>query len=249
MFEAVLRGQETKDRPGLSETALRPSSPVSRSLNPLILVRRIGQAALAADCRRRGITFGRRCRVIGRPRIRVLGGARADCHDEVVLNSAPRGYHAGMGFPVTIIADRPGAQIEIGSGSRLHGSCIHAWSRITIGKKCLLAAGSQVLDAAGHAVELRFSRLRDRLQDDADPVSIGDFSWLCLGAIVLKGANLGEGTIVAANSVVRAGAYPPYSLLAGSPAKVIRSIPKEDVLKEDYPIELLATQGLGVHAY
>jgi acetyltransferase-like isoleucine patch superfamily enzyme len=230
-------------------SGFRVPTPASRSLSPLILVRRFGRAALAADCRRRGITFGKRCRVIGRPRIRVVGGARVVCHEEVVLNSAPHGYHSGMGFPVTIFADRSGAQIDIGSGSRLHGCCIHAWSRISIGRKCLLAAGSQVLDAAGHVVELRFSRLRDRLQDVPEPVSIGDFSWLCLGAIVLKGANLGEGSIVAAHSVVRAGVYPPYSLLAGSPAKVVRSIPKEDVLIEDYPIELLAVQGLGVHAY
>jgi acetyltransferase-like isoleucine patch superfamily enzyme len=154
-----------------------------------------------------------------------------------------------MGFPVTLFADRPGAEINIGSGSRLHGCCIHAWSRVSIGRKCLLAAGSQILDAAGHVADLRFCRLRDRLQDVPESVSIGDFSWLCLGAIVLKGANLGEGTIVAAHSVVRAGVYPPYSLLAGSPAKVVRSIAMDDVLKEDYPLESLATEDLRVHVY
>ena len=220
----------------------------TRRPSPGTMWRWFARAALAADCRRRGVTFGKRCRVIGRPRIRVADGAKVVCRDEVVLNSAPHGYHAGMSFPVTIFADRPGAEIDIGSGSRLHGCCIHAWSRVSIGRKCLLAAGSQVLDAAGHVVELRFSRLRDRLQDVAEPVSIGNFSWLCLGAIVLKGANLGEGSIVAAHAVVRAGVYPPYSLLAGSPAKVVRSVPMEDVLKEDYPIELLAAD-LGIHAY
>jgi len=211
--------------------------------------RRLVRAAMLADCRGRGLTFGRRCRVLGRPRIRVVDGAAVVCGDDVVLNSAPDGYHAGMGFPVTLFADRPGAQIVIGSGTRLHGCCIHAWSRVSIGRKCLLAAGSQVLDAAGHAAELRFCRIRDRLQDVPKPVSIGDFSWLCLGAIVLKGANLGEGTIVAAHSVVRAGVYPPHSLLAGSPAKVVRSIPMGDVLKEDYLPESLAAEGLCVHAY
>ena len=221
----------------------------TRRPSPGTMWRRFARAALAVDCRRRGVTFGKRCRVIGRPRIRVVDGAKVVCRDEVVLNSAPLGDHAGMSFPVTIFADRPGAEIDIGSGSRLHGCCIHAWSRISIGRKCLFAAGSQVLDAAGHAVELEFSRLRDRLRDVAEPVSIGDFSWLCLGAIVLKGANLGEGTIVAAHSVVRAGVYPPYSLLAGSPAKVVRSIPMDDVLNEDYPLESLAADGLRVHAY
>jgi len=171
------------------------------------------------------------------------------CRDGVVLNSAPYGYHAGMSFPVTIIADRPGAQIDIGSGSRLHGCCIHAWSRISIGRKCLFAAGSQVLDAEGHTTDLRLARLRDRLQDAPVPISIGDFSWLGLGAMVLKGVDLGEGSIVAAYSVVRAGTYPPYSLLAGSPAKVIRSVPLDAVLTEDYAIGLLKEEGLSIHAY
>jgi carbonic anhydrase/acetyltransferase-like protein (isoleucine patch superfamily) len=237
----VIPGRGTKDHPGLSESVLRPSS------GPMW--RRLIQAAMLADCRSRGLTFGRSCRVLGRPRIRVVDEATVVCRDDVVLNSTPRGYHAGMSFPVTLFADRPGAEVVIGSGSRLHGCCIHAWSRISIGRKCLFAAGSQVLDAAGHLADLRFSRLRDRLQDVPEPVSIGDFSWLCLGAIVLKGTNLGEGSIVAAHAVVRAGVYPPYSLLAGSPAKVVRSVPMEDVLQEDYPIELLAAEGLGIHAY
>jgi acetyltransferase-like isoleucine patch superfamily enzyme len=53
-------------------------------------------------------------------------------------------------------------------------------------------------------------------------VSIGAGSWLGAGAIVLPGAVIGRNVVVAAGSVVR-GRVPDHSVVAGVPAKVIRS--------------------------
>ena len=73
----------------------------------------------------------------------------------------------------------------------------------------------------------------------ADFVSVGHSAVLhgcmieehCLigiGAKVLNGAHIGKGSIVAAGSVVRENhVIPPYSLVAGVPAKVIKEIPDE----------------------
>ncbi|MBN1147310.1 MAG: acyltransferase [Anaerolineales bacterium] len=166
-----------------------------------------------------------------------------------MLNSEPLGYHAGMGFPVTLTADRVGASIVIGDESRLHGCCVHAWSQIIIGRKCLFAAGCQILDSHGHAAELEFARIRTYVQDEPQPIMIGDFSWIGLNALVLKGVLLNEGCIVAANSVVVAGEYPPFSLLAGSPAKVMRQISPEEVFPEDIPIESLPLSGKKLYKY
>ncbi len=189
------------------------------------------------------------CRLQGIPRIEAVAEASIVCGPHVVLNSNPEGYHAGMGFPVTLLADRSGANITIGEGSRLHGCCVHAWSRIQIGRHCLLAAGSQVLDAHGHATELELARLRAKVQDVPGPIEIGDYCWLGLGALVLKGVRLGEGCIVSAYSVVLAGEYPPFSLVAGSPAKVVRTVPAKDVYPEDYPVEQVAIGGRKTYEY
>ena len=194
-------------------------------------------------------TVGSACRIQGNPRIETVPDARIVCDSNVVLNSDPNGYHAGMSFPVTLIADRPGAEIMIGEKSRLHGCCIHAWSRIKIGRQCLLAAGSQVLDAHGHATELELARLRTRIQDKPEPVEIGDYCWIGLGALILKGVHLGEGCIVGAYSVVMAGEYPPFSLLAGSPARVVRSVKAEDVYPENFPPEQAAIDGKTLYDY
>jgi acetyltransferase-like isoleucine patch superfamily enzyme len=55
------------------------------------------------------------------------------------------------------------------------------------------------------------------------PVSIGPGCWLGAGAVILPGARLGRNVVVAAGSVVRAGDIPDFSVVAGVPAKVVRS--------------------------
>jgi acetyltransferase-like isoleucine patch superfamily enzyme len=53
-------------------------------------------------------------------------------------------------------------------------------------------------------------------------VVIEDDCWISANAVILSGVRIGKGTIVAAGSVVT-GDVPPYSIVAGVPAKVIRS--------------------------
>ncbi len=55
------------------------------------------------------------------------------------------------------------------------------------------------------------------------PVSIGDGSWLGHGTVVLPGASIGRHVVIGANSVVT-GNIPDYSVAAGVPARVIKSI-------------------------
>lgn len=53
-------------------------------------------------------------------------------------------------------------------------------------------------------------------------IEIGDDCWVGANTLFLDGATLGEGCVVAAGSVVR-GEIPPFSVVAGVPAKVVRS--------------------------
>ncbi len=55
-----------------------------------------------------------------------------------------------------------------------------------------------------------------------NPVSVGSGSWIGAGAIILPGTRIGRQSVVAAGAVVR-GEFPDHSVLAGVPAKVVRS--------------------------
>ncbi len=68
--------------------------------------------------------------------------------------------------------------------------------------------------------------LSERLcgQNISEPITIGDDVWIGVGAIILKGVNIGNGSIVAAGSVVTSGTFPDKSLIAGNPAKIVKSL-------------------------
>lgn len=53
------------------------------------------------------------------------------------------------------------------------------------------------------------------------PVTIGNDVWIGARAIVLDGTTIGDGAIVAAGAVV-SGDVPPYAIVSGVPAKVVR---------------------------
>jgi len=56
---------------------------------------------------------------------------------------------------------------------------------------------------------------------DVGPIEIGDNVWLAMNVVVLPGIKIGDNIIVAANSVVSKD-LPSNSIVAGSPAKVIK---------------------------
>jgi len=53
------------------------------------------------------------------------------------------------------------------------------------------------------------------------PVVIGTGSWIGVGAAVLSGVTLGRNTVVGANSVVHAAAYPDHAVIGPAPAVVL----------------------------
>lgn len=64
------------------------------------------------------------------------------------------------------------------------------------------------------------------IKDDLDfveykPINIGNDVWIGTRAIILDGVKIGNGAVVAANSVVTKD-IPPYAIVAGTPAKIIK---------------------------
>lgn len=139
----------------------------------------------------------------------------------VTINSNNKGYHINMHSPVKLMADWKGAQIIIGENSRIHGSCIHAFKKITIGKNCLIAANCQIFDGSGH--DLSFSDTANRIHTQGQPkeIFIEDNVWIGANSIILPGVRIGSGSVIAAGSVVTKD-VPAMCLVGGNPAKEIK---------------------------
>ena len=59
------------------------------------------------------------------------------------------------------------------------------------------------------------------------PVIIKKNAWIAISVTILPGVTVGEGSIVAAGSVVTKD-VPPFCMVAGAPAKVIREFEMKD---------------------
>lgn len=62
-------------------------------------------------------------------------------------------------------------------------------------------------------------------------IKIGSYCWIAMNSVIVDGVTLGDHTIVAANSVVTKSFPEGYCIIGGNPAKLIKKIDKEKVVK------------------
>lgn len=120
-----------------------------------------------------------------------------------------------------------GATLSIGNDVYInHGVSITCNIQITIGDGCLIAPDVMIMDDDGHPTDWKTrhdywpTTPETRL---GAPVHLGKTVWLGARAIVLKGVTIGDGAVVAAGAVVT-HSFPPRTLVAGVPARVVRSL-------------------------
>jgi acetyltransferase-like isoleucine patch superfamily enzyme len=112
-----------------------------------------------------------------------------------------------------------GGSVAIGQGSTIEkATIISRGASIEIGSDCMFSFGVEIRNTDTHAIyDLTGG---ERINPDL-PVSIGRHVWMGKQAMVLKGADVGDGSIIGARAVVT-GQIPPNSSAAGIPARVIR---------------------------
>ena len=112
--------------------------------------------------------------------------------------------------------------IYIGEHSQIGElSFLNCLSEIKIGKNVLIAPQCYIGDA-DHIFKDRDIPIRSQ-GNVSEKVLIEDDVWIGAGVKVLRGVTIGRGSVIAAGTVVTQD-IPPYTLAAGIPAKIIRSI-------------------------
>jgi acetyltransferase-like isoleucine patch superfamily enzyme len=123
---------------------------------------------------------------------------------------------------VWLTAPAPG-RIRLGEGTFLNlGVQIAAVELVDIGAHCMLANGCFVSDGSH-----RFDDPRRPVPwqgfTTKGPTRIGDNTWCGAHVVVTSGVTIGERCVIGANSVVTRD-LPPFSIAAGVPARVLRTM-------------------------
>jgi acetyltransferase-like isoleucine patch superfamily enzyme len=119
--------------------------------------------------------------------------------------------------------------LEIGDHTVIGHSCSFTVARrITVGRHCLLAAEVRVADSNGHSTDpaSRLAGLPPR-PEEIRPVTIEDNVWIGTRAMIFPGVTIGEGSVVAAGSLVRRDVE-PYTVVAGNPAVKVKDLERPD---------------------
>lgn len=169
----------------------------------------------------KNIVMGHHVLFRGWPIINTENSGSIRIGNNVKIDSKNRGYHINMHSPTKIFADRPGALVEIGDETCIHGSCLHAHKLIRIGKRCLIAANCQLFDDSGHQASFRDVENRRFSEGVPKAIVVEDYVWIGANCIILPGTHIGYGSIIGAGSVV-SGTIPPMVIAAGNPAVVIK---------------------------
>ncbi len=128
--------------------------------------------------------------------------------------------------------DSPYAKVEIGDGSYVGSSHLVCHTKINIGSDVIISWGVTIFDHDSHSLSMTVrkkdvSQWINGVKDWSDisiaPVSIESGVWIGYGSTILKGVQIGAGSVIAAKSVVTRN-VPPNTLVAGNPARIIRKL-------------------------
>lgn len=154
------------------------------------------------------------CEIQGLSRQGIIIGDRVTIGRFAMIR--PSGYYGG----------------EIGEGFHIgHNSSIGAYNYV--GCSGLITIGDNVMcgpRVSFFAENHNFADTARPMKEQGvtrEPITIEDDCWLASNSVILAGVTVGRGSIVASASVVTKD-VPPFSIVAGSPARIIRSRLKSD---------------------
>lgn len=169
-----------------------------------------------------------------------LAGGKLSFGDHVKLATPVRvdgsgvvniGHNCSLGFKLAIRvgngeilvqARNPGSVVEIGDRCSLSNNIsIIARTRIELGSCCIVGDRVTILDADFHEINPDV-RIKHGGPGKTEPVRIGQNCWIGTDAMILKGVSIGGDSIIAPKSVVTRS-FPTRSMIAGSPAKLVKS--------------------------
>jgi acetyltransferase-like isoleucine patch superfamily enzyme len=112
--------------------------------------------------------------------------------------------------------------IEIGDHVTINQFCyIVGKGGLHIGNYTMIGAGSKITTTSHEFHDISKPMAQQGIS--VLPIILEEDIWLGFNVVLVGGVQIGKGSIAAAGSVVLGKTYPPYSILGGVPASIIRS--------------------------
>lgn len=146
----------------------------------------------------------------------------------------------------TVIFEGVGCEVLIGDRVYIGSSKIFCRNKIIFEEDILVSMGVTFYDHNSHSLDFEerrkdivsvvedyknykgnYLKNKDWSKVKTAPITIKRDAWIGMDAYILKGVTVGEGAIVAAASVVTKD-VPPYSVVAGNPAKVVKYLENKE---------------------
>ena len=140
--------------------------------------------------------------------------------------------------------------LSIGDGTSIpKGSTIYCTDApLTIGRKVIfgprptIITGDHRTDIIGkYIIDVT---VQEKLPENDQPVVIEDDVWCGANVTILKGVTIGRGSVVAAGAVVTSS-FPPYSLLGGVPARLLkRRFSDDEIERHEMTLKIMNSNKL-----
>ena len=138
-----------------------------------------------------------------------------------------------------------GSSVPKGATLYCTGAPLIIGRKVIFGPKPTIITGDHRIDIIGrYIIDVADT---EKLPENDMPVVIEDDVWCGANVTILKGVTIGRGSVVAAGAVVTKS-FPPYSIIGGVPAKLIKMrFTPDQVLEHERLLNIhQACEGLGV---
>lgn len=153
-------------------------------------------------------------------------------YSKLILNSSSNihlGKRVWLGQNIYVEPIKDGS-IVVDDNSSVQDNCrlngdVYIGKNVILAPNVFISSGNHFFDIEPYlpirlqdSIVLNDSKFKD---DRSKKVCIEDDCWIGINAVIMRGVNIGKGAIVGANSVVTKD-VPPYKVVGGIPAKVLR---------------------------
>lgn len=169
------------------------------------------------------VKFGKNLNLYGVPVIFKKKGSQLNIGENCTIKSSFLSNLVGLSQRSIIVTRTKEAKINIGNNVGISGATIYARKGISIGDNTLIGGNVKILDNDFHPIEVEARNKDIKENIGTREVNIGKDCFIGANTLILKGVEIGNGSVVGAGSVVT-GKFPGSVVIAGNPARIIKKL-------------------------